>query len=213
MSMGQGMSTWHAMRSFTQDSSVTKKKLAPGTVKRIVKFAAPYKRFVSFLLVLLALDAALGAVTPLLIREILNKGIGNKGVGSHPNLVIGLAIAIGIIAIVDAGLGLIERYLTSRIGEGLIFDMRAKIFGHIQRMPIAFFTRTQTGALISRLNNDVLGAQQAFTGTLSSVVTNIILLVTTVLVMLDLSWQITLVSLVMLPLFVIPAKRVGTKLQ
>ena len=160
MSMGQGMATWHAMRSFTQDSSVTKRKLAPGTVKRIIKFAAPYKRLVALLLVLLTLDAALGAVTPLLIREILNKGIGNKGVGSHPHLVIVLALLIGLIAILDAGLGLVERYQTSRIGEGLIFDMRARIFSHIQQMPIAFFTRTQTGALISRLNNDVLGAQQ-----------------------------------------------------
>src|SRR5450755_2222001 len=213
MSMGQGLSTWHAMRSFTQDSSVTKKKLAPGTVKRIVKFAAPYKRFVSFLLVLLALDAALGAVTPLLIREILNKGIGNKGVGSHPSLVIGLAIAIGIIAIVDAGLGLVERYLTSRIGEGLIFDMRAKIFGHIQRMPIAFFTRTQTGALMSRLNNDVMGAQQAFTSTLSSVVTNLLTVTFTLSVMFVLSWQITLAALALLPLFVLPARWFGRKLQ
>jgi ATP-binding cassette, subfamily B, bacterial len=169
MSMGQGMSTWHAVRSFRQDSSVTKKKLAPGTVKRIIKFAAPYKAWIIILLVLLVIDAALGTVTPLLIREILNQGIGSTGHAARPHLVIGVAIVIALIAVVDAGLGLIERYYSSRIGEGLIFDMRAKIFGHIQRMPIAFFTRTQTGALISRLNNDVLGAQQAFTGTLSSV--------------------------------------------
>src|SRR5450432_4721085 len=209
MSMGQGMSAWHAMRSFGQDSSVTKKKLAPGTVKRIIKFAAPYKAWIIILLVLLVIDAALGTVTPLLIREILNQGVGSKGHAARPHLVIGVAIVIALIAIVDAGLGLIERYYSSRIGEGLIFDMRAKIFGHIQRMPIAFFTRTQTGALISRLNNDVLGAQQAFTGTLSSVVSNLLLLATTVVVMLKLSWQITVVSLVMLPVFVIPAKRVG----
>ena len=213
MSMGQGMATWHAMRSFTQDSSVTKRKLAPGTVKRIIKFAAPYKRLVAVLLVLLAVDAALGAVTPLLIREILNKGIGNKGVGSHPHLVIVLALLIGLIAIVDAGLGLIERYQTSRIGEGLIFDMRARIFSHIQQMPIAFFTRTQTGALISRLNNDVLGAQQAFTSTLSSVVTNLLTVTFTLSVMFVLSWQITLAALALLPLFVLPARWFGRKLQ
>jgi ATP-binding cassette subfamily B protein len=213
MSMGQGMSTWHAMRSFRQDSSVTKKKLAPGTVKRIIKFAAPYKAWIIVLLVLLVIDAALGTVTPLLIREILNQGIGSTGHAARPHLVIGVAIVIALIAIVDAGLGLIERYYSSRIGEGLIFDMRAKIFGHIQRMPIAFFTRTQTGALISRLNNDVLGAQQAFTGTLSSVVSNVLGVTFTLAVMFSLSWQITLVALALLPVFVLPARWFGRKLQ
>jgi ATP-binding cassette, subfamily B, bacterial len=213
MSMGQGMSTWHAVRSFGQDSSVTKRKLAPGTVKRIIKFAAPYKAWIIVLLVLLVIDAALGTVTPLLIREILNQGIGSKGHAARPHLVIGVAIVIALIAVVDAGLGLIERYYSSRIGEGLIFDMRAKIFGHIQRMPIAFFTRTQTGALISRLNNDVLGAQQAFTGTLSSVVSNLLGVTFTLAVMFSLSWQITLVALALLPVFVLPARWFGRKLQ
>ncbi|MDQ1464548.1 MAG: ATP-binding cassette, subfamily bacterial [Actinomycetota bacterium] len=209
MSMGQGMSTWHAMRSFTQDSSVTKRKLAPGTVKRIVKFAAPYKRLIAILLVLLVIDAAVGAVTPLLIREILNQGIG----GHRPHLVVGIASIIALIAVLDAGLMLAQRYLSSRIGEGLIFDMRAKIFGHIQKMPIAFFTRTQTGALISRLNNDVLGAQQAFTSTLSSVVSNLLTVTFTLAVMFALSWQITLVALALLPVFVLPARWFGRKLQ
>jgi len=213
MSMGQGMSTWHAMRSFTQDSSVTKRKLAPGTVKRIVKFAAPYKAWIIILLSFLVIDAALGTVTPLLIREILNQGIGNAKHAARPHLVIGIALVIAFIAVVDAVLMLIERYYSSRIGEGLIFDMRAKIFGHIQRMPIAFFTRTQTGALISRLNNDVLGAQQAFTGTLSSVVSNLLGVTFTLAVMFSLSWQITLVSLALLPVFVLPAKWFGRKLQ
>ena len=162
MSMGQGMGNWHAIRSFTQDRSVTKQKLAPGTVKRIVRFARPYRGLITILLILLAVDAALGTVTPLLVREILNKGIAQ----SRPHLVIGLAAVMAVIAVFDSALALVERYFSSRIGEGLIFDMRAKVFAHIQRMPIAFFTRTQTGALISRLNNDVLGAQQAFTGTL-----------------------------------------------
>ena len=213
MSMGQGMSTWHAMRSFTQDSSVTKRKLAPGTVKRIVKFAAPYKAWIIILLSFLVIDAALGTVTPLLIREILNQGIGNAKHAARPHLVIGIALVIALIAVVDAVLMLIERYYSSRIGEGLIFDMRAKIFGHIQRMPIAFFTRTQTGALISRLNNDVLGAQQAFTGTLSSVVSNLLGVTFTLAVMFSLSWQITLVSLALLPVFVLPARWFGRKLQ
>ena len=174
MSMGQGMSTWHAMRSFTQDPSVTKRKLAPGTVRRIIAFAAPYKRLVIALLAFLVVDAALGAVTPLLIRELLNKGLPSVHHAARPHLVIGLALVMALIAVIDAALMLTERYFSSRIGEGLILDMRSKIFGHIQRMPIAFFTRTQTGALISRLNNDVLGAQQAFTGTLSSVVSNLL---------------------------------------
>jgi ATP-binding cassette subfamily B protein len=213
MSMGQGMSTWHAMRSFTQDSSVTKRKLAPGTVKRIVKFAAPYKAWIIILLTFLVIDAALGTVTPLLIREILNQGIGNAKHAARPHLVIGIALVIALIAVVDAVLMLTERYYSSRIGEGLIFDMRAKIFGHIQRMPIAFFTRTQTGALISRLNNDVLGAQQAFTGTLSSVVSNLLGVTFTLAVMFSLSWQITLVSLALLPVFVLPARWFGRKLQ
>jgi ATP-binding cassette, subfamily B, bacterial len=213
MSMGQSMGVWHAMRSFSQDSSVTKKKLSPGTVKRIVRFAAPYKRLIITLLVLLAIDAALGAVTPLLIREILNKGIGSKGSPGHPGLVIELAVGIGVIAVFDGALGLIERYLSSRVGEGLIYDMRSKIFSHIQRMPIAFFTRTQTGALISRLNNDVLGAQQAFTGTLSSVVSNLLSVTFTLVVMFTLSWQITLVALALLPVFVLPARWFGRKLQ
>ena len=201
------------MRSFTQDSSVTKRKLAPGTVKRIVKFAAPYKAWIIILLVFLVIDAALGTVTPLLIREILNQGIGNAKHAARPHLVIGVALVIALIAVVDAALMLIERYYSSRIGEGLIFDMRAKIFGHIQRMPIAFFTRTQTGALISRLNNDVLGAQQAFTGTLSSVVSNLLGVTFTLAVMFSLSWQITLVALALLPVFVLPARWFGRKLQ
>ncbi len=211
MSMGGmgGMSTWHAMRSFTQDRSVAKQKLAPGTVKRIVRFARPYRALISILLVLLAVDAALGTVTPLLVREILNKGIGQ----SRPHLVIGLALVMAVIAVFDSALALIERYFSSRIGEGLIFDMRAKVFTHIQRMPVAFFTRTQTGALISRLNNDVLGAQQAFTSTLSSVVSNLLGVTFTLAVMFKLSWQITLVSLALLPLFVVPARWFGRKLQ
>src|SRR5450432_136293 len=213
MSMGQGMSTWHAMRSFTQDSSVTKKKLAPGTVRRIIAFAAPYKRLVTTLLAMLVVDAALGAVTPLLIRELLNKGLPNTHHAARPHLVIGLALVMALIAVFDAVLMLTERYFSSRIGEGLILDMRSKIFGHIQRMPIAFFTRTQTGALISRLNNDVLGAQQAFTSTLSSVVSNLLGVTFTLAVMFALSWQITLVALALLPLFVVPARWFGRKLQ
>jgi ATP-binding cassette, subfamily B, bacterial len=206
---GMGGGGWHAVRSFTQDRSVAKQRLAPGTVKRIARFARPYRTLIVVLLILLALDAALGTVTPLLVREILNEGIGDK----RPGLVIGIAVAMAVIAVFDSALALVERYFSSRIGEGLIFDMRAKVFAHIQRMPVAFFTRTQTGALISRLNNDVLGAQQAFTSTLSSVVSNLLGVTFTLAVMFKLSWQITLVSLALLPLFVLPARWFGRKLQ
>jgi len=209
MSMGQGMNTWHAMRSFTQDRSVAKQKLAPGTVKRIIRFAAVYRGWITTLLVLLAIDAALGSITPLLYRAIINKGI----VGHRAGLVVTLALIVAALAVLDALLMLLQRFYSARIGEGLIFDMRAKVFAHIQRMPVAFFTRTQTGALISRLNNDVLGAQQAFTSTLSSVVSNLLGVSFTLAVMFALSWQITLVALALLPVFVLPARWFGRKLQ
>jgi ATP-binding cassette subfamily B protein len=197
------------MRSFRRDSSVTKRKLPAGTLRRIAAFARPYRRAIVSLVSLLALDAAIGAVNPLIFRAIINKGI----LGHRSGLVVVLALIVGGIAFFDAGLSLVERFFSARIGEGLIFDMRTKVFSHIQRMPIAFFTRTQTGALISRLDNDVLGAQSAFTGTLSSVVTNVFTLAITLGVMFTLSWQITLVALVLLPLFILPARRVGRRLQ
>ncbi len=209
MSMNQGMGGWHAMRSFTQDRSVTKQKLAPGTLRRIVRFADPYRGAIITLLILLAIDAGVGAVNPLLFRAIIDDGIRNKRSG----LVIGIAAVVAVIAVLDSGLALVERYYSSRIGEGLIFDMRARVFSHIQRMPVAFFTRTQTGALISRLNNDILGAQQAFTGTLSSVVSNVLGVSFTLAAMFWLSWPITLVALALLPVFVLPARFFGRKLQ
>ena len=207
--MGPGGGMWGPMRSFRRDSSVTKRKLPAGTLRRIAAFARPYRRAIVSLVSLLALDAAIGAVNPLIFRAIINKGI----LGHRSGLVVVLALIVGGIAFFDAGLSLVERFFSARIGEGLIFDMRTRVFSHIQRMPIAFFTRTQTGALISRLDNDVLGAQSAFTGTLSSVVTNVFTLAITLGVMFTLSWQITLVALVLLPLFILPARRVGRRLQ
>ncbi len=208
--MSSGGRAWMSgMRSFRLDDSVTKQKLAPGTIRRIIHFAVPYRRPIVTLLILLVVDAGIGAVNPLIYRAIINKGI----LGHRADLVVELAAIVAGIAVVDAGLGLVERYFSSRIGEGLIFDMRSRVFAHVQRMPIAFFSRTQTGALISRLNNDVLGAQQAFTGTLANVVSNVFSVAITLVVMFTLSWQITLVALVMLPLFVLPARWVGRKLQ
>jgi ATP-binding cassette subfamily B protein len=147
-------------------------------------------------------------VNPLIYRDIINGGI----LGRNVDLVVKLAILLAALAVVDAGLSILQRWVSAKVGEGLIFDLRTGVFGHIQRMPLAFFTRTQTGALISRLNNDVLGAQQAFTDTLSSVVSNLITVVLTLVAMLVLSWQITLVSLVILPVFVLPARRMGRRL-
>ncbi len=204
-----GGQPWMSMRSFRRDSSVTKQKLAPGTVRRIMAFAAPYRRMLSVFLVVIVIDAVIGTVNPLIYRDIINKGI----LGHDTALIVGLALLVGGLALADAGLSLAQRYVSARVGEGLIFDMRSKVFSHVQRMPLAFFTRTQTGALVTRLNNDVLGAQQAFTDTLSSVVSNLVTVILVLGAMFLLSWKITLVSLVLLPIFVVPARWVGRKLQ
>jgi ATP-binding cassette subfamily B protein len=210
----QDVAQFSMMRSFRRDPSVAEQKLAPGTVKRITRFAAPYRRELTLFLVLIVLAAFLAVLNPLIFKKIIDDGIGtNPPETGDPGLVVALALLVAGLALVDAGLQLWSRWFSTRIGEGLIYDMRSAVYTHISRMPIAFFTRTQTGALISRLNNDVLGAQQAFTGTLSGVVSNVIGVVLTLTAMLVLSWQITLLSLVLLPVFIIPAKLIGTKLQ
>jgi ATP-binding cassette subfamily B protein len=210
----QDVAQYSMMRSFKRDPAVSSTKLAPGTVRRIARFAAPYRRELTLFLVLIVAAAFLAVLNPLIFKKIIDDGIGtNPPSTGDRGLVISLALLVAALAIVDAGLQLWSRWFSTRIGEGLIYDMRSQVYTHISRMPIAFFTRTQTGALISRLNNDVLGAQQAFTGTLSGVVSNVIGVVLTLAAMLILSWQITLLSLVLLPVFVIPAKLIGTKLQ
>ena len=213
MAPGPG-AQWGAMRSFTRDSSVKDTKLAPGTIKRIARFAAPYKRSLVWFLVVIVIDAVIAVAPPLVLKKIIEDGIGAAPPQTgRPGLVLGLALFVAALAVFDAALSLVNRYFSARIGEGLIYDLRSQVYAHVQRMPIAFFTRTQTGALISRLNNDVLGAQQAFTGTLSSVVSNGIGVAVTLAVMFALSWQITVLSLVLLPLFILPAKLVGRRLQ
>ncbi|HVW80332.1 MAG TPA: ABC transporter ATP-binding protein [Mycobacteriales bacterium] len=203
------MAGMHLAQSFRRDSSVVDAKLPPGTLRRIVRFAAPYRGMLVWFLILIVIDAVIGAVNPLIFRAILDKGIAHHRVG----LTELLAGVVAILAVVDAVESLANRWLSARIGEGLIYDMRSKVFEHIQRMPIAFFTRTQTGALISRINNDVLGAQQAFTGTLSNVVSNVISVAIVLGAMFYLSWQITLLALVLLPLFIIPARLMSGRLQ
>ena len=202
-------STWMSFRSLTQDSSVKNQKLKPGTLKRIARFAIPYKISLSLFLVTVVIDAFLIVATPLLLRKLIDDGVIPK----DSALVTKLAVAVGIIAILDALFSMIGRWFSARIGEGLIYDLRRLIFEHVQKQSIAFFTRTQTGALISRLNSDVIGAQQAFTSTLSGVISNLLSLILVAATMLTLSWQITLISLTLLPVFLIPTKWVGRKLQ
>jgi ATP-binding cassette, subfamily B, bacterial len=204
------MSNMHAVWSMTRrDSSVVDKQIPRGTWKRIMRFARPYRLELLIFLVVVVIDALIGVATPVLAGKVVNE-ISRHG---EVRVVVKIAIVIAALAVIDAVLSFAQRWYSARIGEGLIFDMRTAVFGHVQRMPLAFFTRTQTGALVSRLNNDVLGAQQAFTSTLSGLVSNVVSLVLTAAVMFSLSWQITLLALVMLPLFVLPARRIGRRLQ
>ncbi len=194
--------------SFTKDRSVVDHRLAPGTVRRIIGFARPYRLQLSLFLGLIVLDAIAGAATPLIYRAIIDQGIQEGRTG----LVVGLAGLVAALAVVSAAIGLGQRWYSSRIGEGLIHDLRTQVFDHVQRMPIGFFSRAQTGALVTRLNSDVQGAQQAFTSTLSNVVGNLVGVVVTLTAMFVLSWQITLLALTLLPLFVLPARWVGRRL-
>jgi len=206
---GGGGSFGGVMRQMRRDTSVLQQEITKGTARRMLQFARPYRRILTLFLVLIVVDAVIGVVNPLLFRQIINVGI----LGHDKTVIVTLALVAAGLAVMEAGLSIAERWVSAKVGEGLIFDMRSQVFGHIQKMPIAFFTRTQTGALISRLNNDVLGAQQAFTDILSSVVANLVTVTLVLIAMFFLSWQITLVSLVILPVFVIPAKRVGRKLS
>ena len=197
------------MRSMTADPSVKSQKLKAGTLKRILTYAIAYKKQISFFLITVVIDAVLIITTPLLLRKLIDEGVIPK----NSSLITQLALLVGGLAVLDALFNIIGRWFSSRIGEGLIYDLRSELFTHVQRQSVAFFTRTQTGSLISRLNSDVMGAQQAFTATLSGVVSNVISLILVTGTMLFLSWQITAISLVLLPLFVYPTKWVGKKIQ
>ncbi|HEY3235363.1 MAG TPA: ABC transporter ATP-binding protein [Polyangiaceae bacterium] len=197
------------MRSFLQESSVKRHKLAPGTVRRILGFAVPYRRLLVAFLLLVAADALIGAATPLLYRDIIDRGIAERRI----SLVLALASAVGLLAVASSVFGLAQRWFSSRIGEGLVYDLRTAVFDHVQSLPVAFFSRTQTGALIQRLNGDVLGAQQAFTSTLSNVVSNLLGVVLVLVAMFFMSWKITLLALSLVPLFVLPARLMAPKLR
>ena len=200
---------WSAHRTMTADPSVKNQKLKPGTVRRIFEFAQPYRLYLSIFLITVVIDAFLVIATPLLLRQLIDDGVIPK----NADLITRLAFIVGLLAIADALMSIIGRWFSARIGEGLIYDLRSQVFAHVQKQSIAFFTRTQTGALISRINSDVIGAQQAFTSSLSGVLSNVVSLILVTATMLFLSWQITVVSLLLLPLFLIPTKWVGRKLQ
>ncbi|MEU4236450.1 ABC transporter ATP-binding protein [Actinoplanes sp. NPDC026619] len=204
------MSSWNMLRSIQNSDRVAQHQLTRGTTRRILRFARPYRRDIVVFLFTVVLDAVIGVATPLLAGHVVNAITG--GAAGAAALIVKLALAIAGLAVIDAFLSLAQRWYSARIGEGIILDLRTRVYDHVQRMPLQFFTRTQTGALVSRLNNDVTGAQRAFTSTLSGVVSNVIQLVLTAAVMFSLSWQITTLSLLLLPLFIIPARRVGKKL-
>ncbi len=197
------------MRSLRQDPSITQQKLKPGTVRRIVGYAKPYKLYLTLFMIATVLDSLITVVNPLLLRAIIDKGI----LGHSEAIVIGITIAVGAVALFDAFLGFVIRWYSARIGEGLIYDLRTEVFGHVQQQPIAFFTRAQTGSLVSRLNSDVIGAQQAITSTMSSIVSNILTVGAILVTMFYLSWEVSIIALVLIPLFLLPARRVGRRLQ
>lgn len=199
---------WMALRTLSSDQSVKNAKLKPGTLKRIIRYGFPYRaKFVLFF-VALVLDSLLTVATPLLLKRLIDQGVIPK----NGALVTELALLVGLIAVAYAAVNIFIRWYSAIIGEGLIYDLRSQVFQHVQSQSIAFFTRTQTGALITRINSDVLGAQRAFTATLSGVISNALTLLLVVGAMISLSWQITLLALVLLPIFLIPTKYVGRRL-
>lgn len=196
-------SLWSTMRSDKSNDGISK-----DTLRRTVLFAKPYSRKLLVFVALSVASAALAVATPVLAGQVVNAIVAQSAV----DVVVRLAVLIAVVAVLDAGLSLVIRWISANLGEGVILDLRTAVFDHVQRMPIAFFTRTRTGALVSRLNNDVIGAQQAFSGTLSGIVSNSVQLILTLIVMLNTSWLVTLLALVLLPIFLMPARRFGRRL-
>jgi ATP-binding cassette, subfamily B, bacterial len=197
------------MRGFRMDPAITKQKLKPGTIRRIAGYARPYRLHLAIFLLVTAVDAVITVVNPLLLREIIDHGI----LARDQAIVIGIAVAVAAVALFDSVLGFVIRWFSARIGEGLIYDLRTQVFDHVQRQPIAFFTRAQTGSLVSRLDGDVVGAQQAITSTLSGVISNLLSLIVILVALFYLSWLVSVIALVMIPLFILPARLVGRRLQ
>ncbi|RKT78099.1 ATP-binding cassette subfamily B protein [Terracoccus luteus] len=202
------MQPWAAMRSMSRDAGVTAERLTPGLWRRVLSYAGPYRTAIIAFLTVTVVDSALVVAVPLLLKEIVDRGVIPRDTG----VVVELALVVALIAVVDTVLTIVSRWYSSKIGEGLISDLRNQVFAHVLRQPVAFFTRAQTGSLVSRLNNDVIGAQQAFTSVLSNVVSNIVSVTLLVAAMLALSWQLTLGSLLLVPLFLVPARLMGRRL-
>ena len=205
--MSMEVTAWTSLYN-AMNAQQDKRPFSRATLRRILVFARPHRVRLTSFLVLSVVMAVLAVATPVLAGRVVDAIVDGAPVSD----VVWLAVVIAVIAVVEAGLAVLARWLSAWIGEGLILDLRQTVFDHVQRMPIAFFTRTRTGALVSRLNNDVIGAQRAFSGTLSGVVSNVVALVLTFIVMVGISWQITLLALVLLPIFVIPARRMGARL-
>jgi ATP-binding cassette subfamily B protein len=204
-----GAAGWDAMRSMRRADELKGVTLSRGVKRRILRFAHPYRRDIAVFIALVTLIAAIGVATPVLAGDIVNELTGPDGTRRG---VITIAAVIAGLALAEGLLNLAMRWYGAKLGEGIIFDLRRAVFDHVQSMPVAFFTRSQTGALVSRLNNDVMGAQRAFTSTLSGLVSNGIAVALIIGVMFFQSWQITLLSLVLVPVFLVPAKWVGRKL-
>lgn len=203
-----GMQPWMAMRSMSRDSSVAEQHLAPGTRRRVLSYAGPYRRMIAWFLAVVVLDSVLVITVPLLLKSLVDDGV----IPQDSSVVVRLSVVVAVIALADAALTVVQRWFSARIGEGLINDLRTEVFAHVLRQPIAFFTRAQTGSLVSRLNSDVVGAQQAFTSVLSNVVSNVVSVLLVIGAMFALSWQLTLGSLLLVPVFLIPAKLMGRRL-
>ena len=203
-SIGRGTLT-----SLRSDPSVKQARIAPGTARRILGLLRPYRGLTAAFLAVLSLEAVIGVADPLIYREIINRGI----LGGDVGLVVRLAALVAALALIDGVVLLVQRWLALRIGQGLVYDMRTRVFGHVQTMGLAFFVRAQTGALVSRLDNDVQGAEEAFTNVLASVIGNLIRVTLVLIAMFVLSWQLTLVALVLLPLFALPARWLGRRIQ
>src|SRR5689334_6655851 len=204
-----GRANMVAMRGFRMDPSITKQKLKPGTVRRIAAYARPYRVHLAVFLLATCVDAAITVINPLLLRQIIDHGI----LARNDRVVVLIAVAVAAVAVFDAFLGFVIRWFSARIGEGLIYDLRTQVFDHVQRQPIAFFTRAQTGSLVSRLDGDVVGAQQAITSTLSGVLSNLLSLVVILITLFYLSWLVSVIALAMIPLFILPARLVGRRMQ
>jgi ATP-binding cassette subfamily B protein len=196
-------------RGFRMDPNVTKQKIKPGTIRRIVRYARPYRLQLGIFLFATSLDACITVVNPLLLRELIDNGI----IAKNEAVVVAVGLTVMAVVLFDAFLGVVNRWFSSRLGESLIYDLRTQVFDHVQRQPIAFFTRAQTGSLVSRLDGDVVGAQQAIVGTLSNVLSNVLSLIVILVALFYLSWQVSLISLVLIPLFIFPVRRLGRRLQ